>query len=472
LAARQNIYKFNYPIAPIMSSLPRKDGITRPIANHLCGISISDASDDVIEATERYILDTVGVAIAGAVVGAGDVTAKAITGLQNTTGPSLLFGRGDNVDPLDAAFINGTAAHCLDYDDVVTEIHVHPSSPMVPAIIAAGQAIGSTGKEILEAYIAGFEAQYVVAGPVNPEHYGRGWHATGTYGVFGAAAAVGKLLSLSVGEMRCALDIAASMASGLKKNFGSMAKPMHAGQAARAGLTATTLAAEGFTGTEDALGADGGFFDLYAGPSGPDLDSLPDLNGEWALAEIDIAIKKYPCCYFTHSSIAAAERLSEEHDFSATDIERITVQASKAACDTVVYRNPETVNEAKFSMPYTVASAITRDRVGYETFTKEEINDPKTTRLLERVHLEPDEDLVYGSHAATVKIELTNGRVLDDHYSSPPGTATNPLTEEELKKKFEANAGRVYDEETVTELYRQLTELHLDRDTETIFGSL
>lgn len=409
----------------------------RTLAEFLCGFSLDDVPDAAVRTAERSFLDTTGVAIAGARRGAGEVAASAVTGLQGTGGASTLLGRDDAAAPLDAAFVNGTAAHCLDYDDVVTGIHVHPSAPMVPAILAVGEHLDASGREALAAYVAGFETQYYVAAPVTPDHYERGWHATATYGAFGAAAAAGRLLGLDADGMRRALDAAASMPSGLKRNFGSMAKPMHAGQAARAGVTAAVLAADGFTATRGALGFDGGFFDLYRGESAPDPGAFPSLGDRWALREDGVDVKKYPCCYFTHSSVAAAEALAAANDVSPAAVDRVAVEASRAARDVLVYDDPSSGLEAKFSMPYAVASAIARDRVGVEAFTDDGIDHPATAALVDRVSLAADPDLAYGSHAATVTVELTDGTVLERHERAPPGTADDPLSDDELAAKFE-----------------------------------
>jgi 2-methylcitrate dehydratase PrpD len=429
------------------------------IGNFTAALDLSDVPETGVATAKRCFLDTIGVSIAGANDDAGATVVDAIVDLQGTTDATSVLGRETRLTALDSAFVNGTAAHALDFDDVVSGIHIHPSAPLVPAVLAVGEHVDASGTDALEAFVAGFEAQYAVARPVTPAHYERGWHATATFGTFGATAAAAKLLFLSAEQTGTALETAASMVAGLKKNFGSMAKPMHPGNAARAGVTAATLANHGFTAMAGSLGGDGGFFDLYAGDEDADLAAFPNLGERWAIAETGVDVKKYPSCYFTHSSIAAMESLVEAHGFGPEDVEAVTVSASPGARQTVVYDRPESGLQGKFSMPYTVASAVTRDRVGIDAFTDEAVTHEPTRSLLERIHFEGDSALEYSSHATTVTVQLTDGTTLRESRDHPPGTADDPLSDEELRTKFHHCSERVYGEADVATLRERIDSL-------------
>lgn len=439
---------------------------------YVAGISFEELPESVVHTTERCFVDTVGVSIAGATEGAGTIAAEVFSSLSGGGGPATMLAGGDGIPVHDAAFANGVAGHYFDFDDVMTNIHVHPSVTMVPAILAVAEAQRARGEEAITAYVAGLETQYFVAAPINPGHYERGWHATSTYGTFGAAAAVANLLGLDAEETLHALNVAASMAAGLKRNFGSMTKSLHAGHAGYAGLLAAYLAGRGYDATTDAMVGEAGFYDLYSGEEPPDYDAFPEFEDGWVLDDVGIDTKKYPCCYFTHSAIEAAATLTADHDIDPAAVERVLVRASQAAADTLAYERPATGLEAKFSMYYTVASAIARDRVELSTFDDDAVHHGATSDVMDVVEFDVDPDLPYGSHASTVKIELADGTVLERHLSEPPGTPATPLSEEELRTKFEMCAKRAVDDATADSLYEALSTLRDATDLSSIMVPL
>lgn len=412
-----------------------------------------------VDQAERCFLDTVGVAVAGSQAAAGSIAAETMADLQGTGGPATLVGRGTDAAVLDAAFVNAAAGHSLDFDDTLSVIHTHVSLPLVAAILAAGQATDADGADAIAAYVAGFETDVYVARPFIASHYERGWHATSTIGVFGTTAAAASLWDLSAKETATALEMAASFASGLKKNFGSTTKPIHPAHAVRSGLTAAALARNGATATEAALGMDRGFYDLYGEGTDPDPEAFPRLGGRWAIVEDGIDVKKYPCCHFTHTTIAATESLLAEHGFGADDVESVEVQGSSVARETVAHDEPTSGLQGKFSMPYCVAAAIARDRVGIDAFTDAAVTEASAQALLSRVTYGVDESLPSGAHAATVTITLRDGETVEKFREHPPGTNDNPLSEAELREKFRHCAGRVYDDDTVKTLADRLRDL-------------
>lgn len=418
-------------------------------------LQYEDIPKDAVRLAERCFVDTIGVTLAGTREGAGKTAIGVIDSL-NAQGPVRLLASSGSASVTDAAFANGTASHGLDFDDVSPGIG-HPSPPLVSAIFSVGDAENVSGKDALTAYVAGFEAQQYLASAISDAHYARGWHSTSTFGTFGATVASASLLQLETDQLQHALNIAASMPAGLKKNFGSMTKPMHVGNSARAGITAAYLAQDGFSAADNAIGDDGGFLDLYCGGSPPDLESFPLLGEEWTLLDIGINVKKYPCCYFTHTSIAGAQYLVAEHDIDPSDVKSVDVKTSEAATGALHYSNPDTGLEGKFSMEYTVASAIARDRVGLEAFDDENIHDPAVQAVRQVVNFGVDPDNERGESIIT--IETTDGSIYSHTQYEPPGTHSNPLSDEELKEKFIMCANRAVSESVAEQAYSEINSL-------------
>lgn len=419
---------------------------TRNTLESRLAASVAGTGPDSIDGSttglvERAFVDTVGVALAGLSTDVGDSVSRWLPdgGLVATAG---------RAEP-EHALALGATGHALDYDDLSWAIDGHPSVVLVPPILALAGEADASGQEAIAAYVAGFEVMSAVAAPISPEHYEDGWHATATFGVFGAAAAAARLLGLASEETRNALCIAASTPAGLKRNFGSMTKPLHAGFAARSGLTAAVLARDGITADAEAIGGEGGFLDLYGEPN-----EVEPSEGRY-IDQRGIHTKSYPCCYFTHTAIAATQSLADEHGLVPEDVEGITVEASRGAADALAHDDPETGLEAKFSMEYAVSSALARDRVDLATFEEPALSDPTVERLRERVAFQADPELDYDAHTATVRIESSEGTV-ERRQADPPGTYGNPLSAERRREKFLDCATRTLREEHAERLYDDL----------------
>ncbi|WP_331232400.1 MmgE/PrpD family protein [Natronorarus salvus] len=417
-------------------------------------LSVDELTEDEIRTVERAFVDTCGVILSGM---SEPPTRVAIDTLAEP-GSAPLWGAGRSVATTDAAFIHGIAGHSQDYDDVSWGISGHPSVTMVPAILALAAGNELSGALAIEAYVAGFEAQCFLAAAINPSHYRGGWHATGTFGTFGAAAAGAKVLDLDADATRHALNVAASMAAGVKQNFGTMAKPMHVGNAARSGVTAARLAAGGFTAAPDAIDGDRGFLELYAGEDPVSYADLPDLERPNAVAIHDINVKKYPCCYYTHTSIHATENLVAERGIDPADVESVRVTTASGAGDALHYPNPDTGLEAKFSLEYTVASAAVRPHVGVEAFEDGSVDDAAVQRVRELVQWTIDDSLEYNDSTASVRIETADS-TYERVQEVPPGDPANPLSDDELAEKFHRCAGRALPEAVVTSVRERLDSL-------------
>ncbi len=432
---------------------------TDRLATFVSSLSYDDLSEEDVRLTERAFVDTCGVVISGMNEAS---TGTAIETLAEP-GATPLWGLERETTSTEAALVHGVAGHSQDYDDVSWGMSGHPSVTMIPAIFALATDGDIDGQRAIEAYVTGLEAQCFISAAINPSHYREGWHSTATLGTFGAAAAAAKALDLGVEATRNALGIAASRAAGLKSNFGTMTKPLHVGAAAREGVTAARLASGGFTASADAIDGEKGFLELYAGDDPISLSELPELNEPTALAEYGLNVKKYPCCYYTHTSIHAAERLAAENGVEPGSVESIHVVTSPGPADALHYPDPDTGLEGKFSMEYTVASAVARDHVGVEAFEDGAIDDPDVQYVRERVEWEVDETREYNDTTVEMRMETEDGtytRVQD----VPPGDPSNPLSDEELEAKFRRCANRVLEAEAVDRTHEQLDSLRSVED--------
>ncbi|WP_247008654.1 MmgE/PrpD family protein [Halorientalis litorea] len=405
--------------------------VAERLAEFVAETEYADVPEEGVRTVERAFVDTVGVTLPGTAEPAAEKTRAVFA----HGGEASVLGTDRDAPADAAALVNATAGHALDYDDVVGEVW-HPSVTLVAPALAVGESAGASGRALVTAFAVGFETETYLGRYLLPAHYERGWHSTPTLGVFGATAAAASLLGLDTDSARHAFELAASMPSGLKANFGTMTKPLHPGLSSRAGVTAARLAAEGFTAAEGAIDGELGFLDLYAGEGGPATDVTPP-GDPWTLVTEGIRVKKYPCCYFTHSSVAAAQHLAADHDIAPGDVERVAVGASKAADTALHYSDPDTGLEGKFSMEYTVASGIVRDRLGLDAFTDDAVADPTVDAVRERVTFAVDPDIPDEGYSARVEIETTDGERYTRFQERPPGTPANPLSDEALRAKFE-----------------------------------
>jgi len=372
---------------------------------------------------------------------------------ESATAASLLGLKSED-SPAQTALRVGTASHALDYDDLAWAMDGHPSVALVPGLLAVADEVDASGRDLLTAYAAGYEVACAVAEPIGPEHYESGWHATATFGTIGAAAAVVHLLDLDTGTTRQALNVAASMPAGLKRNFGSTTKPLHAGLCSRSGITAATVAEAGGTADPTAISGDRGFWDLY----GPAERGAFDIGDTWTIETEGINIKAYPCCYFTHAAIVAAESLAAD-GLDPEDIQEVEVTASQGAADALQHEDPETGLEVKFSMEYTVASGLVRERTGLAAFEDDNVADPAVQRVRERVSFAVDDSLPYDVHEGTVRVVTADGTTHECRREDPPGTHGDPLSDKEFQAKFFECAGRVLDQSRVESLYDTFASL-------------
>jgi len=417
-----------------------------------------DCPAEAVDAARRAILDCLGVMLAGSI----EPAARIVTGIARAEGGAPLatvVGTSLRTGAVWAALANGTAAHALDFDDTNFAMMGHPSAPVLSAALAAGELALCDGRALVHAFLLGFEVETTMAEVMNPPHYEKGFHATGTLGTMGAAAAAARLLALDAGQTRTALAIAASQASGLKENFGTMTKPFHAGHAARSGVLSALLAREGFTASEQAIEGPQGYFAVL-GAGKRDEGALESLGAPWKILKTGVAVKPYPSCACTHSIIDSALELRRTHNITPEQVAEVTVGVNAAVPRILIHSHPRSGLEAKFSAEFSAAAALCEGRVGIETFRNDKTVDPAVAGLMKRVRMVVDPaipgDLEH--HVWTrVAVRLRDGREVAIAPRAVPGHPGSPLSKDQLREKFRDCARTVLPEDRV-ESVRQMVE--------------
>jgi 2-methylcitrate dehydratase PrpD len=386
--------------------------------------------------------------------------------LEPTLGKSALyFDKESTTDTLSAAWINGTAAHALDYDDVAFQSH--PSAVLVSAICAQAQSMDALGLDMLDAYAVGYHVWAELARRERGALHLRGWHPTGVWGAVAAAAACARLLGLDARQSAYAIALGASQSSGLMANFGSMAKPFHAGRAAHSGVVAARLAQTGFTASTDAIEHINGLCHAVSEKGDIDLDTPVSL-GNWHIQDDGLSLKKYPICYATHRAIDAVLALRSKGHLYVDQIERVTVYTNRRYATVLRNAAPRTGLEAKFSMQFAVASAVLSGRVGLQELQDDFVVRQDVQKLVARtkVDVSQGETNSEGSYEQVI-FHMTGGETMrTDKVEFARGHAKVPLSEDELRTKFDSCAqwaGRI---DQGRRLFEVLSNLELARARE------
>ena len=417
--------------------------ITEEIANFIVKTDYQEIPPEAMNNAKMGILDCLGVTLAGST---DDAVSRVNSWISEVGGKpeASVIAHGFKTASHLAALANGTMAHALDFDDVSYTAAAHPTAVLLPAVVALGEKYRCSGKECLAAYIIGFEVMGKVASTVWQRHYELGWHTTSTFGSIGAAAAVSKLLCLNVSQTRMALGIAASLASGLRDNFGSMTKPLHAGNAARNGIVAGLLAQKGITANENILEGPCGFYRVFAGGEW----HLPEAGYQWGKPFNSIlsgiAFKPYPSCRETHQAIDAALYLRKEYNPDPARITSIECRTSHLAPQILIHHHPETALEAKFSLEYCIAVALLEGEVFLAQFKEESVKQPKVQSLLNKVSYTHPSGWWEGAHAPKeVVIRLDDHKELSCLVEIPRGDHEKPMSWDELSVKYRRCADMV-----------------------------
>jgi 2-methylcitrate dehydratase PrpD len=364
-----------------------------------------------------------------------------------------------------AALVNGTAAHALDYDDNLDPAVAHVSAVLVPALLALGEEQGASGGDCIDAYLIGFEVMSRLGEAMNMRHYQSGWHTTSTLGTVGAAAACARLLRLNREEASAALSLSTSMASGFKCQFGTMAKPLHAGLAAKNGITAAALAAAGLSAAAEAFDGDWGFHALLAGNPQPGLGAvLPRLGTEPAITEYGTWLKYYPCCTSAHQAIDALLELRRAHGLTPESIICIEVCLPEVFASNLMYTAPSNEMEARFSLEYCLAAALHDGGLTLSAFRPAAVTRQEVRALIPLIERKIAADTTSGSLAerqwsVTVTVEVDGGDKLTQTVDIPRGHPKAPLSNEELAEKFRGCAEDVLDVADATAALSMLRDL-------------
>jgi 2-methylcitrate dehydratase PrpD len=445
-------------------------GLTAAVASFVPALRFDDLTPEVLRISRRCILDGLAVMLAGSEQ-PGMAPLERFIRRAGGAGESRLVGLAElRVPATRAALWNGTAGHAMDWDD--TQLAEGPGRPygllMHPTIppLAAGLAVSDLvagrrgapvdGREFLTAFNAGFEVACKIAEAIHPDHYMRGFHTSGTIGTFGAAATAAKLLGLDEAATAQAIGIAASMAAGIRANFGSMTKPLHVGRAAENGVTAALLSAEGFTANDEALDGRWGYL-AVAGPGGDPARVRDRLGRPFTIESPGVSIKPYPSGVLTHPSMDALRFLVEEHDLSAADIERVSLRAGSNVLGPIRFRIARTELEGKFSFAFLLGAIILRGRAGKQEFTDAFVSSPECQAMQARVETVFDqriEEMGWERIRSRVEVVTRGDRTLsrwaDENYRGGPH---NPLSDAEIEGKFRACAEGLLNDEAVARVF-------------------
>ncbi len=419
--------------------------VTRTLARYLVNSRWADIPQRVRHEAARALLNWLGCAIGAS---RHATVERALAAVREFAGPpqATVLGRSERLDILTAAFVNGIASHVLDFDDTHARA-VHPSAPVLPAALAFAEWRAVRGEELIHAFVLGVEAECRVGLSVFPEHYDIGWHITGTAGVFGAAAACGRLLRLTEQQMAWALGIAATQSAGLREMFGSDCKSLHPGRAAQNGLTAALLAARNFTSSERAIEAPRGFARVASTRFDPEVITA-GLGERFEL--LSNMYKPYACGLVMHAAIDGCIGLAREHRLDAQNVDRIELAVSPLVPELTGIESPRTGLEGKFSIYHAAAAAIVHGAAGEPQFSDACVRDPRVAALRGRVSARADPSL--RKTEARVTIRTRDGRVVSTHVEHALGTLARPMSDDDLEAKFRGLATGVLPAARIAEL--------------------
>ncbi|MBT3787584.1 MAG: MmgE/PrpD family protein [Alphaproteobacteria bacterium] len=398
----------------------------------------NDHVDKALARSRRAFLDTIGCMFLGS---KHEVTQTAFNTVSEWgMGDRLVVGTDRRLAAPWAALVNGTSAHSLDYDDWDNPGLTHTSAILVPAILASA-SLDASGLDLFDAHIIGVEIILRIGEVVNMSHYERGWHATNTVGAIGAAAACARILRLDGEASANALSLATSMAGGYTTQFGTSAKPLHAGFAAKSGILASFLAQNGATGQRSALDGKVSFATLMSDACGKDFEkSLPKLGNPWGILEYGLYTKLYPSCGCTHLAIEAAEQLQAKHNIIPDAIESVLVTTSDIAIEVLPYDVPKIAREALFSLPWCVAVGLRDGKVGVDSFSDQAILRSEVSSLAARVSVEKHPrnggDVFHQDFPDCVTVTLKSGETYHEEVAYPRGAPERPASDLDVERKF------------------------------------
>lgn len=444
------------------------------LAAFIVGLRYDDLPAETVTAAKLHALDTIGCGLAAHALDEASFVVDA-AGEAATNGPATVIGKPGGLPATEAALVNGTLMHALDYDDTHPDSVMHVSVGVTPAALAAAEVAKTSGQDLICALVAGNEVSIRLGMAAGGRFHARGFHPTGVCGVFGATAAAARVRGLDAEQTANALGIAGSMSSGLLEFLadGAKTKPLHPGWAAHAGLTAVRLAAHGATGPSTVLDGRRGFFSAYLHGDSTDVEGqVSDLGFRWTTPQI--AYKPYPACHYTHAPLDSLTQLIAEEDLTAEEVSSIVAVSDETGAALVLHPledklRPRTPYDAKFSLPYCLSTLLVRGRVGVESFTADAIADREVlefagriTADIKRYSTAPD------AFPGGVRVSTHDGRTLEAELRYQRGGAENPMPNDEVVAKWRENAELALTQESVQDLEAAILNLEDCEDLGTL----
>ncbi|HUT72407.1 MAG TPA: MmgE/PrpD family protein [Desulfatiglandales bacterium] len=429
---------------------------TNKLAEKVVSLGYGSLSDEVLGRAKEAILDTIGVALAASRSDSANILMEYINEIGGRE-EATIIGMGKRSSALNAALANGNMGHVLDYDDVSWSIIGHPAVVTVFPALALAEKFGVSGKEVLVAFVAGYETVASIGRGLIPDFCEKGWHSTGTLGIFGATGTAGKMYGLSIEEMSRALGIAGSLAAGVKINIGTMTKHLHAGRAAFNGITAAFLANKGYSASDKILEGKDGFCYVYAPRY--DLEKMVESFGNpFDLVSNGALFKKWPSCFESHPCIEAMLGLAKENDILPEQVESIEIGATPLVVDVLFYDRPRTSVEAKFSAHFCAAVSLIKRSASLDEFDNEVVNNPNIRDLMKRVKLSADPELSVkgytlsqeeGISKTRATIIMKNGKRFFKEVPIAKGEPQRRLSTDEVIEKFKTCTRDVLKDEDI-----------------------
>jgi 2-methylcitrate dehydratase PrpD len=428
------------------SDFPKAPSLTEYVAKFVGSTRYEDIPEDVFELGKKSILDGLGLALAGSRTQTGAICRKYVEQLGICNGKAVIAGSSKKTSPRFAAFVNGISIHADDFDDTqlavakdrVYGLLVHPTVPVLPALLALAESRVISGKEFMLAYHLGVEVECKIAEAISPRHYQDGFHSTGTCGPFGSAAACAKLLRFDTSKTLNTFGLVASQSGGLRENFGTMTKPFQAGHAAESGVVSAELVALGWTAAEQILEAERGFFHAFGGTFDPSA-IMDRLGKPWTFASPGISLKPYPSGSLSHPAMTELARMIEVNKLQAAQVEKLDVGANHQMTTTLLHHRPKTGLEAKFSMEFCMAILLLRGKAGLGEFSDKVVQEADVQEMIGRInfYVDPEaESAGYDKMTSLLKIHLKDGRVITGRADFAKGSPANPMTFDEAAAKF------------------------------------
>ena len=431
-----------------------------------------DFPAEAVTIAKRCIIDGLGVMLAGSTQDAGRILREYVRGTDARADSTAFGPEPFRTGAASAALLNGTSGHALDWDDTqlatsadrIFGLLTHPTVPPLAAALAVGERQRVSGKVFLEAFLTGFEVECKISEAIHPDHYMKGFHSSGTVGTFGAMTATAKLLGLDANQIEHSLAIAASMASGIRVNFGSMTKPLHVGRAAQNGVMAAELASKGFTGGRLGLDPPWGFFQVFSHGGGFDADRIiGKLGNPHTIVWPGVSIKPYPCGVLGHPTMDAMRRLVIKNDVQPEQIKAIRVRAGSNILNPLRYAIARNELEAKFCPAFMVSAIALRRKAGIHEFNDAFVQSAPVQQMMAKVERVLDADIEakgWEKIRSTVEVDLADGRTLvehaDERYRGGPDL---PFTREELHEKFSDCASLVLPNSAIDETFGLMESL-------------